>query len=591
MRSLFKTKLFVGLAIAISVFGLAACASDAKVEIVEVIKEVVVKEEVVKEVVTEVVVEVKELVAVTFPLAGSELIVVGSDVGAPLYKRSGSPEPNISYPYQLGVVEHLLDYDGYVLTPMIAHAWTVNDVGIVFDLRTDVPWHLSQYGNVTPEDQHHALTEMTISLNGWITEYYIPLFENQRVDGQSIKWDWAAGQSLSWAVPARNAGSGVQVESLDYFNDKGAEYVNTYSNGTGPYKVVKHSADDYIEMEGVKNHWRSNPGYEKVRILEVPEPTTLVAMLLSGDANIGQVGQAQLDQVAGNPEFSFNIPKSAKSTGSTVTFGGIWRIRVDQLTGEPTISTYDDSLPWVGTLGDAESIAKATKVRKAMSVSIDRNLINESILKGSGCIAYTAWISDCSPAMQDRWRDPYDLEYAKQLMAEAGYPDGFSGPGKVWIPSDANGTFVEVSTAVWDMWREIGITLDIDSTSQGVGSQKLAHGRQMNDVWFGTYWGSRDNYQVWGGLMACFDTTIEYSCGWDDERIYDIHSRMLDADNPEDGWEVINDFLDIVHDDYLTFSVVFWMDPVVADSSVGEVNMHHKGYAFPELERIYPALK
>ena len=90
--------------------------------------------------------------------------------------------------------------------------------------------------------------------------------------------------------------------------------------------------------------------------------------------------------------------------------------------------------------------------------------------------------------------------------------------------------------------------------------------------------------------MACFDTTMQFSCGWDDERIYDIHSRMLDTDNPTDGWEIIDEFLDIVHDDYLTYSIVFWTDPIVTDSSIGDVSMHHKGFNFPEIERIFPAI-
>lgn len=582
----FKSKVVLLFALGLISTNIIACGEKIVEVPVEVVKEVVVETIIVKEVVVEKVVNK----LVTFPLLGSELIVVGKDVGAPLYRRANSPEPMISYPYQLGVAEHMLDYDGFVLTPMIAESWILDGTGIVFNFRDNVPWHISEYGNVTPEDQQHSYNQMLMSRGGWINDYYVPLFENQRVEGSSIKWDWAVGKSLSWAVPARHIGSGVQVESKAYFDAKGAEHVNLYSNGTGPYRVVKHSTDDYIELEGVANHWRMDAGYEKVRVLEVSDPTTLVAMLLSGNANVGQVEQAQLDQLASNDEFTFNIPKTAKAAGSTVTFGGIWRIRVDQLTGESTVSVYDDSLPWVGKLGDADSVAKATKVRQAMSVAIDRNLINETILSGSGCIAYTAWISDCSPAMKERWRDPYDKDLALQLLTEAGYPDGFTGPGKVWIPNDANPTFVEVSTAVWDMWCEIGVCLQIDSTGEGVGSQKLAYGRAMNDIWFGTYWGSRDNYQVWSGLMACFDTTMEFSCGWDDERVNDIHSRMLDADNPTDGWKIIDEFLDIVHDDYLTYSIVFWMDPIVTDSSIGDVSMHHKGFNFPEIERIFPAI-
>jgi ABC-type transport system substrate-binding protein len=474
---------------------------------------------------------------------------------------------------------------------MLASEWTLDEIGVAFTVRNDVPWHSSDYGQyVTPEDIHFSYTEMTKTLNGWITEYYIPQWENQRVDGQQIKWDWAAGTTLTWAVPARHAGSGVQAENLSFFETEGMDTAITTPLGTGPYKITSHKADDVVLLDGVKNHWRMDPGFEKVEILEVPESTTRVAMLVSGDADITMVGTPMIDQVANVPGMQYHFAKFVRGTGATVHMGGNWRIRIDQLTGEPTISTYDDTRPWVGTLDDPVEMEKALKVRKAFTVAIDRDALNDSILGGTGCIAYGVMIDICSSRHQERWENPFDQDYARELLAEGGYPDGFDLT--VWIPSgDTNETFVEVGQAIVNMWGQVGIRASIDGAGYAVRGNELAHGRQMNDVWLGDWGGPRVNFEVWTGYIACFDTTIEYSCGYDFPEAYDIHSRLVNETEEEPAWGVITEFLDFVHDEYLSFSTVFWFDPYVAGPRVNPVsNMSSTGKNFPEIESFLPDL-
>jgi len=605
MISVKQIRMLLGL-VAITLVSTAIACGDSEVIIekevikeveVEVIKEVEVTKvvEVEKEVVkvVEVEIEVETEVATaaggTYPVPGSLLVVAAGDIGPGLYKRSISPEPTIAYPSQLGLAETLLDFDPE-LHPMLAGSWEIDEVGVTYHIRDDVPWHDDTYGEfVTPEDIHWSYEQMRITLNGWITEYYIPQWENQRVDGQTIKWDWSAGPTVSWAAPARHRMSAVQAENKRFYDEMGEDHVSVTPLGTGPYMVVEHKADDIVTLEGVKNHWRLNAGYDEVQVVEIPEASTSVAMLVSGDADVTQVGQTHLDQVVGVEGMQFNYPVLSNGTGAIINMGGNWRIRIDQLTGEPTISTYRDDLPWVGVLDDPEDMEKALKVRKAMSVSIDRNALNDEILGGNGCIAYVYFLDTCDPHYQSKWDDPYDPDLAKQLLAEAGYADGFGGT--VWIPSgDTSSTMVEVGHAIAAMWEQVGINLDIDSSAYAVRGQELAHGRQMNDILFFDWSGNIGLHDSWPGLIACYNTTIEYSCGWDFPEAYDIHARLLSEFDAEKAWGVVMEFLDFVHQEYLGFSTVTWDDPFVTGPRVADGSMVNKGKNFAELELIKPVL-
>ena len=77
---------------------------------------------------------------------------------------------------------------------------------------------------------------------------------------------------------------------------------------------------------------------------------------------------------------------------------------------------------------DTESQAwnDAVNVRKAMNIAIDRQTIVDTILSGfGGPQSIRDWMGHDARANPD-WVYPYDPELAKSMLAEAGYPDGFS---------------------------------------------------------------------------------------------------------------------------------------------------------------------
>lgn len=108
---------------------------------------------------------------------------------------------------------------------------------------------------------------------------------------------------------------------------------------------------------------------------------------------------------------------------------------------------------------------RAKKVREALTISINSDLINKKVLAGLGRSAHIYWgaVDDKSPFFQERWRIKYDPNRAKQLLSEAGVAAGSTIP--FWVPPDNPAVDPEVGFAVAQMWRDIGLKTAIEATA------------------------------------------------------------------------------------------------------------------------------
>jgi peptide/nickel transport system substrate-binding protein len=104
------------------------------------------------------------------------------------------------------------------------------------------------------------------------------------------------------------------------------------------------------------------------------------------------------------------------------------------------------------------------KVRQALSLAINREEMAKTFFKGYGTPATRSWTAENSWGYNSAWKaDPYDPAKAKQLLAEAGYPNKFSDPvipiysyqltGAPWLPGWAQ--------IVSGYWEEIGVKTKI----------------------------------------------------------------------------------------------------------------------------------
>ena len=122
----------------------------------------------------------------------------------------------------------------------------------------------------------------------------------------------------------------------------------------------------------------------------------------------------------------------------------------------------------------------ANKVRRALRIAIDRQMIVDEIQSGLGVPLYN--LTNAFPG-DAHWDDVMSAEYdpdgAKALMAEAGYEGCFPfsvhiAPGKEWD--------VEVGGAVAQYWRDLGCEVEIDSTDYAAARPLLVN-RQKDKIW------------------------------------------------------------------------------------------------------------
>ncbi|MGD8563023.1 MAG: ABC transporter substrate-binding protein [Desulfarculaceae bacterium] len=167
--------------------------------------------------------------------------------------------------------------------------------------------------------------------------------------------------------------------------------------GAGPFKVTKFERDVSVEVEAVENHYRQTPYVKHIKYVFVPEASTRLAMLKTGEADMAMLVPAQIPIVQRDKDL---------------------RIKWSKHTFLQTLVFFDLSHP-------EDSPFKDPRVRKAASLAIDRAGIAKALSNG----AEEPWGSFLAPYHLGYGPsvkpDPYDPEKAKKLLAEAGYPNGF----------------------------------------------------------------------------------------------------------------------------------------------------------------------
>ncbi len=186
--------------------------------------------------------------------------------------------------------------------------------------------------------------------------------------------------------------AGIRIPDMDLWAELGRDEFARRPVGSGPFKVDRWGSAQ-ISLSANAHAWRP-PKVDKLELLIIPETSARTQALLAGRADIAlQLGP---DDMA-----------------SVEAMGG--RIHVRRLYGVliMALQTLDG-----GPFGNAD-------VRRALNMAVDRQAIIDSLLAGKAEIATqpaARGTSGHDPALEPY---PYDPERARELLAQAGYPDGF----------------------------------------------------------------------------------------------------------------------------------------------------------------------
>lgn len=246
--------------------------------------------------------------------------------------------------------------------------------------------------------------------------------------GQNVKFGAAGCENL-----------GTPPKSVD-FNDP------TKSIGAGPYKLVNYTRGQSITLEQNPNYYGEKPHWKTVLFRPIANEGARVAALLAGD----------VDMVETPPIQDFDKIKSAGFKIEQGLSNRVIYLHVDQH------KAADWKTPGVkGTDGKNPFLDK--RVREAVSKAVNRQAIVDRIQGGVAVAAGELLPYPLFGTTKDAKPDRYDVEAAKKLLAEAGYPNGFEVV--LGTPNDRYINDEKVAQAVAQMLSRVGIKTSVDATT------------------------------------------------------------------------------------------------------------------------------
>lgn len=222
--------------------------------------------------------------------------------------------------------------------------------------------------------------------------------------------------------------------------------------GTGPYTLKNYVKGSTIELERNDNYWGTLPDWEAVHLTSVPSAGPRLTGLLAGDFDLIENPAARDLKRITDSGFEHTIKPSV-------------RVMFFQLDVGREQSPYVKS-------PQGDNPLQNPKVRQAMSLAIDRKAIIERIMDGVATPANQYIPVGMFGSIPDAPELPYDPVKAKELLIEAGYPDGFE-----LTLSATNDRYIndaQLTQAVAQYLSRIGIKTNVDTMTRSVYFPKRA---------------------------------------------------------------------------------------------------------------------
>src|SRR5213594_817000 len=278
-------------------------------------------------------------------------------------------------------------------TPSLAESWSQSKDGLTYDfvLRKGVKFHNGD--PVTAEDVKFSFERYRGSGMKLLKER---VREVQIVDPGRIRFvlkePWPDFMTF-YGTTATGAGWVVPKKYVEKVGDDGFKKAPI---GAGPYRYVSSTPGIEIVVEAFEGYWRKTPSVKRLIFKSVPDETTRAAALKRGEADVVYfLGGPVAEDIRRTPGLKLSAVRS-----NAVFFLDF-------------TEQWDPKSPW-----------RDRRVRLAASHAIDRKTLNEAEQLGFAGITGNIVPRHMEFALPID-PHPYDPKRAKQLLVEAGYPNGF----------------------------------------------------------------------------------------------------------------------------------------------------------------------
>jgi len=313
------------------------------------------------------------------------------------------------------------------LEPALATSWSSDASGLVwtFKLRSGVTFHDGTPFNadaVVANFARHLDVKRGLAASGRLRTFIDSV---SKIDDNTVQF------KLKKPYPAflklLTSGPCLMVSPTA---DKSGT-LDSKAVGTGPYKLVQYKTGEYVLEEKYPGYWGKSSGPEDIKWTWSAEPSVMNMALQAGEADVINPVPPQFAKLLkNNPKFTLH-----ESQGASV----FWVALNTQL------KPLDD-----------------VRVRQALNFATDKDGLVRAIMSGYATPANSP-LAPVTPGY-DKTLNPYpfNLDKAKELLKEAGYPNGFS------MSIAVQGADARIGQVLQSMWAKIGVKLDVRQMESGV---------------------------------------------------------------------------------------------------------------------------
>ena len=353
----------------------------------------------------------------------------------------------------------------------LAESWTVSDDGTTYTFKLDPAARFASGSPVTAEDvrwSYQRFINIKGSpgfLTGSITSISAPdpatvVIELKAPDSTFLGFLTQPNYGVLEAAVVKQHG-GTDAADADT-TDTADAWLNENSAGSGPYAIAEQELTVKTVLQRVEDYWGGPPAaIEQVVFTNVPDSEAQASALQRGDIDI-----------------TWSVSPDVRDRLASAGFG--------VATG-PTIQWFFTAMT---TDPEVDPIVANPKVRQAMKYATDWNGLMQLCADSSERIAGLAPEGYGGLKIADGLQE--DLDKARALLTEAGYPNGFEGPTITTFQIGAGAScpsWGDIAVKLAADWGRVGMTVKVDIQDVGVFFGPAFEGKYAIIVldWFNEY--------------------------------------------------------------------------------------------------------
>ena len=455
-----------------------------------------------------------------------DLVFAVPTLGSELFDQKWTSDSILSViPYQNLYRSNIIGAEAMGAYPWLAEKGVQSADGLTWDitLKQGIPWH-NNYGEVTADDVIFTFEQIQIADHQDPYQFIFSppdqggyMKSVEKIDTYQVRFHLSKSYNM-FTVDLQD--NGMWIFCKKYVESVGWDKAIAEPIGTAPWKWVETVSGDHVKFEAVASTWQKTPEFKTLTLKMVPDLPSELLMVQSGDADMAVITPAQVEQAKGAGLQTYVVPNQRFVE---VLFGG-------QLLQSK--KTYDPTCPWAARTNEPDTSAwnqSALKLRQAFVYAIDPQVIIDKVSYGYGIQDVMRDFDNQDPNYLPQWKPyPYDPAKAKQLLIDAGYPNGFAKPIQILIPATptAGVDTKAIMQIVADQIEAIGLKVERKVEEQNLIDQTWTFG--FDSAWQMTatvgytawvpIWGDQWCKASWGpthviGERPTFDTLIKAYTG------------------------------------------------------------------------------